>query len=77
MQRAGSLVDPAERATLYRQAESIFFNENGSFPIAPLYIRSQEIVVQDWVTFNPVAFGGQQWNRIVLDANLKELEQNR
>ncbi len=77
MQRAGSIVDPAERATLYRQAESIFFNENGSFPIAPLYIRSQEIVVQDWVTFNPVAFGGQQWNRIVLDANLKELEQNR
>lgn len=77
MQRAGSIVDPAERMALYRQAESLFFNENGSFPIAPLYIRSQEIVVQDWVAFNPVAFGGQQWNRIVLQASLKELEQNR
>lgn len=77
IRRASSTVDPAERTALYRQAEGLFFNENGLSPIAPLYIRSQEIVIHDWVNFNPVAFGGQQWNRINLDANLKILEQSR
>lgn len=77
LSRAGSTVDATERAGLYRQAESIFFNEAGSFPIVPLYIRAREIVVHDWIQFTPVAFGGQQWDRIMLDVNLKELERSR
>jgi ABC-type oligopeptide transport system substrate-binding subunit len=77
LSRASSAIDPAERTALYRQAESQFFNETGSFPIAPLYIRAREIVIQDWVRFSPVAFGGQQWDRITLDAVLKELEKSR
>lgn len=78
LQHAATTVDPSERATLYRKAESLFFNENGSFPVAPLYIRAREIVFRnDWITFTPVAFGGQQWDRVMINASFKELEQNR
>ncbi|CUS02646.2 protein of unknown function [Candidatus Promineifilum breve] len=77
LSRAGALIDPAERAALYRQAESQFFNESGTFPIIPLYIRTSEIVLQEWITFTPVVSGGQQWDRILLQAELKELEKSR
>lgn len=78
LQQASTTVDPAERDALYRRAESLFFNENGASPIAPLYIRAREMVFQsDWITFTPVAFGGQQWDRVVIDADFKELEQSR
>lgn len=77
LHRASSSIDPVERTTLYRQAESLFFNENSLFPIAPLYIRAREIIIHDWVSFTPIAFGGQQWNTITLDATLKELEKSR
>lgn len=77
MTRAGSIIDPAERAALYRQAEGLFFNENGLFPIIPLYVRAREIVVQEWLSFTPVSFGGQQWDRVVVDATQKELEKSR
>lgn len=76
LDQAGTMVDPVERMSRYRQAESQFFNETGSFPIAPLYVRAREIVVHDWINFSPVAFGGQQWDRIMLDASLKELERS-
>lgn len=77
LERASTAVDPAERVELYHQAESLFFNEDGIFPIAPLYVRARYWVAQNWVTFTPVAFGGQQWDRIVLDAELKDLERSR
>lgn len=75
--RAGAIIEPAERTALYRQAESQFFNENGLFPIIPLYVRATEFVIQDWIAFTPVVSGGQQWDRVVLQAELKELEQSR
>lgn len=77
MERAATAVDPVERAALYRQAEGLFFNEDGLFPIAPLYIRARDWVVQNWVAFTPAPFGGQQWDRITLDATLKALERSR
>lgn len=77
LRSASAVVDSTERSALYRQAESQFFNENGSFPIAPLYIRAREIIVHDWVSLTPVAFGGQQWDRITLDAERKALERSR
>ncbi len=77
LERAATAVNPAERTDLYHQAESLFFNETGIFPIAPLYTRAQYWVVQSWVSFAPVAFGGQQWDRIVLDETLKDLERSR
>lgn len=76
--RASSTMDTAERVALYRQAEGQFFSENGLFPIAPLYIRARFVVAHDWVdVFTPVTFGGQQWDRIVLDPVLKDLERSR
>jgi oligopeptide transport system substrate-binding protein len=77
LRRASTIIDPAERTALYRQAESLFFNETGLFPIAPLYIRARETIIQSWVTFAPAAFGGQQWDRIALEADIKELERSR
>lgn len=77
LRRARTTVDATERTALYRQAESLFFNESGLFPIVPLYIRSREIVIHDWVQYTPVSFGGEQWSRIVLEADLKELEKSR
>lgn len=77
LQRADTAIDPAERAALYRQVESLLFSETGIFPIAPLYIRARAWVVHSWVTFTPIPFGGQQWDRILLDATLKELERSR
>ena len=74
--RAGTSLELNERLSLYRQAESLFFNETGEFPIAPLYIRAEEIVVQTWAEFTPSTFGGQQWDRIVLDAVTKRLERS-
>jgi ABC-type oligopeptide transport system substrate-binding subunit len=76
LRRASESIDPAERTALYRQAESLFFSETGSFPIAPLYIRAREIVFQSWVSFTPSTFGGQHWDRIVLDAGIKILEKS-
>jgi oligopeptide transport system substrate-binding protein len=73
---ASESTDPDERIALYRQAESLFFSETGLFPIAPLYIRARERVVQNWVGFTPSVFGGQQWDRIVLDADVKALERS-
>lgn len=74
MRRAATVVEPAERTALYRQAESLFFSESGIFPIGPLYIRAREIIIHDWIEYTPVAFGGQHWDRVVVDATLKELQ---
>jgi oligopeptide transport system substrate-binding protein len=77
-QQGSSTHDPAQRSALYRQVESQFFGENGIFPIIPLYIRARFVVTHDWVDkFTPVTFGGQQWDRIILDSDLKDLERSR
>lgn len=76
LRRASDSLDPAERVTLYRQAESLFFSETGLFPIAPLYIRARETVFHSWVSFTPSAFGGQQWDRLILNADIKRLERS-
>jgi oligopeptide transport system substrate-binding protein len=76
--RAGSVTNAEDRIALYRQIEGQYFGENGQFPIAPLYIRTRFIVTHDWIdVFKPVTFGGQQWDRIVLDPVLKNLERSR
>lgn len=77
LRRAAVTTEPSERLALYRQAESLLFGEDGIYPIAPLYIRTREIAVHDWVSSTPIAFGGQQWDRVTVDAGLKDLEQSR
>lgn len=77
LRRAASSADPAERAFLYRQAENVFFGENGIYPIAPLYVRGQALAAQDWVSFTPSIFGGEQYDAYAIDTVTKGLERSR
>lgn len=77
IRQAGSTMAPAERAALYRQIENLFFNENGIMPIAPLYVRSAPALVQVWLTYTPMLFGGEQYDAYVIDVERKELERTR
>ncbi|MEZ4517624.1 MAG: hypothetical protein R3C44_12630 [Chloroflexota bacterium] len=77
LRRAASGSDTAERTSLYREVENLFFGEGGIYPIAPLYVRAQSLAVQDWVTFNPSIFGGEQYDKYMIDATTKELERSR
>jgi ABC-type oligopeptide transport system substrate-binding subunit len=74
MRRATGSIDAAERSELYRQAENLLFGENGTHPIAPLYLRGRDLVAHNWLSFTPSTFGGEQYDTYVLDYNLKRLE---
>jgi len=68
----------ADRVELYREAENVFFSENGSFPVIPLYVRGDYLLAQNWmVDFTPVASGGQPFDTIWIDQELKRLEKDR
>lgn len=77
LRRAASSLDPAERASLYRQAENLFFSENGIYPIIPLYVRAVGLAAQDWISLVPAIYGGEQYDTYVIDAVAKELERSR
>ncbi len=77
LDQATAVLDPEQRIALYRQAENSFFGENGSIPIAPLYVRGNYILVQNWLTFTPALFGGEQFETYEVDVVLKDLERSR
>lgn len=77
LRRAATGTDPAERAAVYRQVENLFFGENGLFPIVPLYVRASSWAAQDWVTFTPSVFGGEQYDTYRIDDVTKALERSR
>ncbi len=77
LRRAATGADQAERTALYRQVENLFFGENGLYPIAPLYVRARGLAAQDWVSFTPAIYGGEQYDAYVIDATTKELERSR
>jgi hypothetical protein len=52
----------AERQAIYRQVETLLFGDDGIAPIAPLYLRADSLLVQNWVTFQPAIFGGEQYD---------------
>ena len=67
-----------ERLELYRQVEGGFFGESGSFPVIPLYVRGDYLLVQNWlVDFVPALSGGQQFDQIQVNQELKRLERGR
>ena len=66
-----------ERLALYRQIESMFFSRDGEIPIVPLYVTGEYMLTQNWVTYTPSLFGGEQFDTYQIDAVLKELEQSR
>ncbi len=72
-QAAGAL-EYQERVMFYRQIEDMFFGGDGITPVAPLYIRGNESLVQSWLSFTPALFGGEQYDAYVIDVEAKELE---
>jgi len=77
MQQARTTADPQERIDLYRQIENLFFAENGSFPLIPLYVRGDYNLVQVWLDFPPALSGGEQFDTYRVDQELKRLERSR
>lgn len=47
--QAGLERDPAQRLTLYTQAEALLFGQQGTFPVAPLVVHQRYMVRQVWV----------------------------
>ncbi len=77
IRNAATESDHSERLTLYREIETQLFSRDGLAPIVPLYSPAQNFLVQSWIQMRPINFGGQQYDRIVLDETLKRLEQSR
>ncbi len=69
--------DLAQRQSLYRQIENLFFGVEGIAPLIPLYAAGDYILVQTWVSFVPALFGGEQYETYTVQADLKRLEQSR
>jgi oligopeptide transport system substrate-binding protein len=65
--------DPAERDQLYREIEEAFFGEEGEFPIAPIFLRSDYTLVKTWYTgpFDTEIFGGAHWDTRNVDMAAK------
>lgn len=77
IRQATQTVDPAERLALYRQVETLLFSDDGIAPIAPLYLRADTFLVQNWVSFQPAIFGGEQYDSYTILVDRKELERSR
>lgn len=75
--QAAAVVDPDQRITLYRQVENQFFGEGGQFPIIPLYVRGNYVLVQNWLSYTPALSGGEHFDTYFVDADLKRLERSR
>ena len=77
IRRAAGTLDYAERVLAYREIEDMFFGGAGIVPLAPLYVRGEEDLVQSWLNFAPALFGGEQYDTYVIDVVQKNLERSR
>ena len=77
IRRAAGTLDYAERVLAYREIEDMFFGGAGIVPLAPLYVRGEEDLVQSWLNFAPALFGGKQYDTYVIDVVQKNLERSR
>lgn len=77
IREAATTVDVARRLELYRQIENLLFGDEGVTPLVPLYLRSDLILVQDWLTHQPARFGGEQYDNYEIEVARKELERSR
>jgi len=77
IQQAATTVDVAERQKIYRQIENMLFGDEGVFPLVPLYVRGNVILVQNWLAYPPARFGGEQYDSYEIDMDRKELERSR
>jgi oligopeptide transport system substrate-binding protein len=77
MRQAGQSTMNEERTALYRRIENLLFSDSGETPIAPLYVRGVYRMEQNWVSYTPAHFGGEQFDTYIIDADLKRLERSR
>jgi oligopeptide transport system substrate-binding protein len=61
IRRASFETNLNERLALYRQIESMFFSREGIIPLIPLYVEGEFLLSQNWVTYVPAQFGGEQF----------------
>ncbi|MDX1413085.1 MAG: peptide ABC transporter substrate-binding protein [Candidatus Promineifilaceae bacterium] len=77
LRQASVTPNTEERKELYRQAENLFFGENGITPVIPLYVRGDYTLVQSWLDYTPALSGGEQYDTYLIDEELKRLERSR
>ena len=77
IRQASTTLDINERQELYHQIENMLFSDEGIMPIVPLYVRGEVVLIQNWLTYQPVSFGGEQYDSYVTDIEIKELERSR
>ena len=77
IRQAAQTTDIGEREVLYRQIEGILFGDDGIVPLAPLYLRGEIALIQNWLTYPPALFGGAQYDSYELEIDRKELERSR
>ncbi|MCL4867866.1 MAG: peptide ABC transporter substrate-binding protein [Anaerolineae bacterium] len=75
LQQAAATPDPLQQAELYREAERLFFGEDGLEPITPLFMRGRYEVAHIWLLYTPNPVGGAQFNTFELDTELRLFEQ--
>lgn len=77
IRQATQETDQVERLRLYLDIENDFFGADGVTPIIPLFVRTDYVAVQSWLSFLPASFGGEQYDTYLLDEELKRLERSR
>lgn len=77
IREAANTIDMGKRLELYRQIENRMFGDEGITPLMPLYLRSNLVLVQDWLTYQPALFGGEQYDSYQIEVARKELERSR
>ena len=72
--QAAAETNQPRRAALYRQIEEAFFGPEGQFPIAPIFMRADYILVKPWYTGphqTDGLFGGSHWSAYSIDMAAK------
>ncbi|MCA9955802.1 MAG: peptide ABC transporter substrate-binding protein [Anaerolineales bacterium] len=77
IREAATTTDMSRRLELYRQIENILFGDEGIVPLVPLYLRSNLVLEQDWLSYPPALFGGEQYDSYEIEVARKELERSR
>lgn len=77
IREAATTINIGRRLELYRQIENILFGDEGITPLAPLYLRNNLVLVQDWLSYPPALFGGEQYDSYEIEVDRKELERSR
>lgn len=74
---AASHPSTEQRWSLYREAERLFFGEEGVEPVTPLFVQGQHVLIQPWLVYQPAQFGGEQYDTYQLDQMVKRLEREQ